>query len=192
MQQVSTRSWAIAALVLVAGGIAIAGGRHKGEGGSGMTCGEKIAEQSKYPARLGELFTATADVWEQHAAWIGDKTPEAKRESAELRRIAKLTREMSAQAQRLSSNMLEARGMPEAAHQGPMPRELTAALERAARASRESSALLAQKARELDMVRLQLMDEEPMGTGGSGGEGLESAEQPEVPPPPIEEREERE
>lgn len=111
------------------------------------SCGQQIAEDAKYPTKLAETLTAVADNFTQHAAWVGTKTPEARKEHDAMLRIARMQRELAVQAKKLADEMAAAEKLPVVAHDmSTMPASLKEAMEKATRLQAEFGELLVQGA----------------------------------------------
>lgn len=85
------------------------------------TCGQELAAGAVIPEQLGALFEHVAENLRDHAAWVGDATPEAKREQEAMLASAQRYQSLGAQARELAGSQRALAQLPAAAHD---PRKL--------------------------------------------------------------------
>jgi len=130
-----------------------------------MNCSRTLEKRSAIPAKIDQLFAATADDLDAHAQWIGQKDKTAKSEYEALSKVAHEHRESTEMMSKLSDTMTKtARTFGASPHDinSPLMAKALDADARYARTERELAQLLLQDAEETEQ-RIQKM------RTGSGG-----------------------
>lgn len=139
----------------------------------GMTCGQSLARDARYPKQLTAVLAAVADTYDAHAKWVGTGSKEAKAEHDKLQQLAKEHRELARESLKISDMMRSAQNLKDVQHDpARAPVELKDALSRLAQETRTFSRMLDEASQQAAQGRDQLM-----GTGGAG------QVQPPVPEP---------
>ncbi len=189
----------LSAALCLAAPLALAGDKADAKAGTEKSCGEKLAENAKYPRQLNKVVTSAADFYQAHADWVGTGDEASKAEHDKLVQLAKEHRALAQNAKTLADSLQASSSLPAASHARPPTPEVRQAMERLQREMRTFAQLLERGARE-NQQALQAMTRSAQGaqqgTGGSGtgGSGTEPAAEEEAPAegapaeePPIEE-----
>ena len=80
------------------------------------TCGQELASGASVPEQLSALFKHLAENLRDHAAWVGNATPEAKREQEALLAAAERYQSISDQAAQTANQLRGLAQLPAAAH----------------------------------------------------------------------------
>jgi len=80
------------------------------------TCGQELATGANVPDQLGALFKHVAENLREHAAWVGNATPEAKREHEALLSAAERYESIGSEAQQTATSLRSFAQLPAAPH----------------------------------------------------------------------------
>jgi hypothetical protein len=83
--------------------------------GGEPTCGQKVASMAAIPAKLAEGAETVAEMWEAHAALMGNDK-ESQAEAKGLRALAKGHKQVAASLKKESEEMKKAASWPAAPH----------------------------------------------------------------------------
>jgi hypothetical protein len=166
----------LSAALCLAAPLALAGDKAGAKADAEKSCGQKLAENAKYPQQLNRVLTSAADFYQAHAQWIGTGDEASKAEHAKLLQLVKEHRAMAEEARELSESLQASSSLPAAQHTRPPTPELRQSMERLQREMRNFAQLLERGARENQqalqaMKRTEVGAQQQQGTGGSGSEG---------------------
>ena len=83
---------------------------------SERTCGQELAADAEVPTALAVLMRHVAENMDRHAAWVGNQTAAAGRESEALVGVAAHYRAIASAAEEAAKAMTAMRDLPPAAH----------------------------------------------------------------------------